>query len=280
MLMVVYRDGLPIDYIDTGAGEVTLFFVHGSCIDKLYWEEQITHFKQHYRVIAIDLPGHGQSGKDRQEWTIEAFAADVNAVIQELNLSKVILIGHSMGSDIILEASALNPAAVLGLVVIDSLKHAGTEMPEEVLQQVSSILQNLEADFGNTVESYAKQGLLTHHTDIGIVDMVTNDYRTAYPPMVIGSLPSIFGFAARERELLEQLRWKLYLINVDYIPTDESLLSKHANAGYELFVLQGTCHFPMLELPVALNQALEKVFHKIENPEKFEGLSVERFLNS
>lgn len=280
MLMVVYRDGLPIDYTDAGAGDITLFFVHGAAIDKLYWQEQINHFSAHYRVIAIDLPGHGQSGNDRQEWTIEAFAADVNAVIQELNLSKVILIGHSMGSDVILEASALNPAAILGLVVVDALKHAGTEMPEEVMQQVNSIHQNLQADFGNTVESYAKQGLLTHDTDIGIVDMVTNDYRTAYPPMVIGSLTSIFSFAARERELLEQLRWKLYLINVDYIPTDESLLSKHANAGYELFVLHGTCHFPMLELPVELNQALEKVFYKIVNPEKFEGLSVERFLNS
>lgn len=280
MHMVVYRDGLPIDYIDAGVGEVTLFFVHGSCIDKLYWQEQITHFQEHYRVIAIDLPGHGQSGKDRQEWTIEGFAADVDAVIRELNLSKVILIGHSMGSDVILEASSLNSAAIVGLVVIDALKHAGTEMPEEVMQQVSSIAQNLRADFGNTVESYAKQGLLTHDTDIGIVDMVTNDYRTAYPPMVIGSLTSIFDFAVRERELLEQLRWKLYLINVDYIPTDESLLSKHANAGYELLVLHGTCHFPMLEQPRELNQALEKVFHKIVNPEKFEGLPVERFLNS
>jgi sigma-B regulation protein RsbQ len=280
MFMIVYRDGLPIDYIDAGAGEVTLFFVHGSSIDKLYWQEQITHFKEHYRVIAIDLPGHGQSGKDRQEWTIEGFAADVDAVTRALNLSKVVLIGHSMGADVILEASALNPAAVLGLVVIDALKHAGTEMPEEVMQQVSSIAQNLRADFGNTVESYAKQGLLTNETDVSIVDMVTNDYRTAYPPMVIGSLTSIFGFAARERELLGQLRWKLHLINVDYIPTDESLLSKHANAGYELLILHGSCHFPMLEHPQELNHALEKVLHKIENPEKFEGLSVERFLNT
>ena len=58
-----------IDYTDSGTGDTTLLFVHGWCINKTYWSAQVKHFDKRYRVVTIDLPGFGRSGKNRSVWT-------------------------------------------------------------------------------------------------------------------------------------------------------------------------------------------------------------------
>jgi len=59
----VVNQGVQIDFLDEGKGDTTLLFVHGWCINKTYWLEQVAQFKEKYRVVAIDLPGFGKSGK-------------------------------------------------------------------------------------------------------------------------------------------------------------------------------------------------------------------------
>ena len=60
-------------------------------------------------MLAIDLAGHGDSGLNRKEWTIEAFDEDVVAVVSKFNLAQVVLIGHSWGGGVIIEASRRMP---------------------------------------------------------------------------------------------------------------------------------------------------------------------------
>jgi sigma-B regulation protein RsbQ len=260
--MTILANNIAIDYLKAGDGDITLLFVHGSFINKDYWREQLEYFKTNYSVIAIDLAGHGKSGTNRDHWTIEEFGKDVAGVIDALKLENVILIGHSMGSDIILETAAIRRNAVIGIVVIDALKNAGTEIPE-LLQQADAILENLNTNFADTVEGYARQGLYSPDTDPKIVHTVVHDYRSAYQPMAVGTIADLFRYAPRERALLQSLDLKVYLINVDYIPTNEELLSKYARAGYELHIIHGTSHFPMLEESQVLNEALEKAIDKI-----------------
>jgi pimeloyl-ACP methyl ester carboxylesterase len=81
-----------------GEGALVLVFVHGWSCDRSYWKGQLEPFSQHYKVVAIDLAGHGASGKERKNYTIESFGADVAAVVNKLNLQHIILIGHSMGA--------------------------------------------------------------------------------------------------------------------------------------------------------------------------------------
>ncbi|MFD0999132.1 alpha/beta fold hydrolase [Ohtaekwangia kribbensis] len=261
--MTILANETVIDYVQAGDGEITLLFVHGAFINKEYWREQIEYFKTNYSVVAVDLPGHGQSGRDRVNWTIHEFGKDIVSIIDSLKLSNVVLIGHSMGADIILEAASMRKDSIIGVVVIDALKNAGEELNEEVQQQVDSILEQLNTNFADTVETYAQQGLLSPDTDPKITHTIINDYRNAYQPMGIRSVQDVFSFPTRERELLQSLPFKIYLINVDYIPTNEELLRKYASAGYELHIIHGTSHFPMLEEPQVLNEALEKVIDKI-----------------
>src|SRR5438128_7790136 len=98
-------DGVPIHYTVSGAGEPALVFVHGWAIDGRYWDAQVPVFARTHRVVTLDLAGHGRSGRDRQDWTVAAFGQDVRAVVEALHLSKVVLIGHSMSGNVILEAA-------------------------------------------------------------------------------------------------------------------------------------------------------------------------------
>ena len=102
-------DGAPVHFEVEGDGAPPLVFVHGWSCDRTYWRGQVGHFAQRHRVVAIDLAGHGESGGDRTAWTMPAFGADVVAVIEQLGLDDPVLIGHSMGGDVIVEAHWLCP---------------------------------------------------------------------------------------------------------------------------------------------------------------------------
>jgi sigma-B regulation protein RsbQ len=261
----VKRDNAVIDYNLSGRGNTTLLFVHGSFIDQTYWEEQVNYFSPHYTVVTFDLPGHGKSGRDRTEWTIGGFAKDVNTLISELNLKNVILIGHSLGGDINLIAATAAPAPITGFIAVDMFKNAATPLPAQYNQQLHSILENLKTNFADTNEQFARKALLTPQTDPAIVGRVVNDYRNGYRPMGIAMMPQVFELFKEEQRLLPLLKFKLYLINVDYMPTNEEPLKKYATSGYEVLHMKGSCHYPMIEKPETFNKLLGNAIEKIQS---------------
>ena len=95
------KDGTPISYEVYGTGDPTLIFVHGWSCDSRYWREQVPEFSKKYRVVVIDLAGHGHSGTSRIIYTMSSFGEDVKAVTEAVGSKKVILIGHSMGGPVI-----------------------------------------------------------------------------------------------------------------------------------------------------------------------------------
>jgi sigma-B regulation protein RsbQ len=99
---------------------------------------------------------------------------------------------------------------------------------------------------------------------VEIADRVVKDYRNAYKPMAMATMPEMFQMYTVEQALLPQLKVKLHIINVDYYPVNEEALKQYATHGYEITNIHGTCHFPMIEDPNALNVALKQAIHKIE----------------
>ena len=119
----VSKDSIPISYEVYGKGTLALVFVHGWSCDKSYWKGQLQPFSQRYKVVAIDLAGHGASGLNRKDYTIESFGADVASVVERLDLKRIVLIGHSMGGDVIAAAARLLPRnRIAGLVMVDTYK--------------------------------------------------------------------------------------------------------------------------------------------------------------
>lgn len=97
-------DGVPIAFTRQGEGP-PLVFVHGWSCDQAYWREQVGHFAGRHTVVTVDVAGHGKSGLERADWTMTSFGGDVAAVLEELDLRDAILIGHSMGGDVITAAA-------------------------------------------------------------------------------------------------------------------------------------------------------------------------------
>lgn len=145
--IVTSADGVPISYEVHGTGKPALVFIHGWSCDRGYWEGQLEAFSREFQVVAVDLGGHGESGLGREAWTIGAFGEDVAAVVEKLGLERIILIGHSMGGDVIVEAARRLPGRVEGLVWIDTYKQLGTSRTPE---QVQALMAPFRADFEET----------------------------------------------------------------------------------------------------------------------------------
>src|SRR5262245_16814988 len=120
-------DGIHLHSSSSGKGAKTLIFVHGWTCDDTSWAEQVPELSKHYRVITLDLPGHGKSGSPKNgKFTMDLFARAVEAVRAEANANKVVLVGHSMGTPVIRQYARLYPQHVAGLVVVDGVLALGT----------------------------------------------------------------------------------------------------------------------------------------------------------
>ncbi|MBD3856010.1 MAG: alpha/beta hydrolase [Acidobacteria bacterium] len=121
---IAASDGVTIAYTVSGAGSPTLVFIHGWMCDQTFWSAQVEEFSTTNTVITIDLPGHGLSGMNRDGWPLMAYGTDVQSVVEKLDLNNVVLVGHSMGGAVVLEAARLMPDRVTGVIGVDSLHDA------------------------------------------------------------------------------------------------------------------------------------------------------------
>jgi len=254
-------DNDTLSYFESGKAKTTLLFIHGSFIDKSYWKNQITFFNKKYKVIALDLAGHGKSTHNRTDWTIPKFGRDITQIIQKLSLKNVILVGHSVGADIMLEATNENNSKIIGVVIIDYFKNVGFELPENVIDQ---IVTNLKTDFQKTNEQYVNQALITHNTNQEIKERVLSDFKVMKQNIGIAMNENFLHYSKRETELLKNNLYKLYLINVDYSPTNTDSLNNIIENNYELKLINGTCHYPMIENPEKFNLELQKILLQIK----------------
>jgi pimeloyl-ACP methyl ester carboxylesterase len=97
---VVMDGGVELAYVDEGAGEEVLLFVHGLGSNLQAWKKNIDQLRSSHRCIAVDLPGYGKSSKGDYPQTMTFFASVLEAFISHLGISKVNLVGHSMGGQV------------------------------------------------------------------------------------------------------------------------------------------------------------------------------------
>ena len=101
-----------------------LVFVHGFACDRTDWRAQADSLVSRTTVVEWELPGHGSTPGTPAECTIEAYGAGLARALAELELPPAILVGHSMGCRVVLEANRRQPDAVAGLVLVDGSRIA------------------------------------------------------------------------------------------------------------------------------------------------------------
>jgi pimeloyl-ACP methyl ester carboxylesterase len=116
-------DGAKIHWSLAGNNQSkTVIFVHGWTCDETTWREQVPALAKNYRVITLDLPGHGQSDPPRNgKFTVDLFAHAIESVRAEANADRVVLVGHSMGAPVVRQYARLYPQHTVALVFVDGV---------------------------------------------------------------------------------------------------------------------------------------------------------------
>lgn len=255
----IREEKVVINYYQQGQGDTTLLFLHGWCIDGMYWADQLAYFSSAYNVFAIDLPGFGKSKAERINLTVEEYANDVIAFIDAMKLENVVIIGHSMAGEIMLQTALTNNPKIVGIVGVDNFKSIDVVLPPEQMKQMTDFLLLLEKDFKNTAPVYADLMLFHPTTSKEVKDRVKNDFANSNPAIGYETIITQMQYAYSDAQRLEQLNYKLFLINSDGYPTNEIGLKNHCKMGFQVEPLPATGHYPMIEKPREFNLLLEKV---------------------
>lgn len=251
------RDNVKIAYIEEGKGETAILFVHGWCCNKSYWKEQISHFSKKYHVVAVDLAGHGESGKERKDFTIASFAEDVKAVIEKLKLKKVILVGHSMGGYVIAQTASIMPDKILMIVGADTFQNmADILTPEQAEGYLKPFRENFEA---NTV-SFVKT-MFPPSADKNLVEKIAADMSKGYAPMGISAMKDMLYMDGKIWK--GKIKCPFKSINSDIFPTDVEINKKHY-PEFEVKLMKGLGHFVQIENPSMFNTLLEECIAELK----------------
>jgi pimeloyl-ACP methyl ester carboxylesterase len=240
------EDGVSIVYSAAGAGDPALVFIHGGLADRSFWDEQLREFAGLHRVVALDLPGHGESGINRRKWGIPEFGADVKAVIEAEKLKNVIIFGNSLGGPVAMEAALLLPDRVLGVVGVDTFQVLDQRIKPEEAKQRAELFQR---DFTGALKQMVRM-LFHEDADPALIAEAESRMGGTPPEAAHAMLLSFAGYdvgAAASR-----LTVPLRAINGDLYPTDVEGNGK-VKADFDAVIMKHMGHYPMLERPTEFN---------------------------
>ena len=118
---VAGADGLELALYEWSTEGTPLLMLHGFSNDAHVWEELATALAPHYRTLALDLRGHGDSDRDPEgRYDHLSMVRDVEAVCEALGVKRLVLIGHSLGGRVAMRFAGQNPEMLAGLIIVDS----------------------------------------------------------------------------------------------------------------------------------------------------------------
>jgi len=253
----VSADGVEISYRVEGAGEPTLVFVHGWACDRGHWDAQVEALSPRYKVVAIDLAGHGRSGKNRKTWTIPSFGADIAAVLDKEGIRRAVLIGHSMGGSAIIEGARLRPDVVLALVGVDTFQDLSRPVYDQ--PHVDAYLRLYQPDYAAFAESVVRS-LFRPNADPALVDRIVRGMLRTPRAASLGTLAADMVYSPVPA--LASLRKPMAALNSDMAPTNLDANRKIV-PSFVLKTMTGVGHFLMMEAPSEFTRVLEETIREM-----------------
>ena len=256
----VSNGNVSISYDLKGTGDTLLVLVHGWAINKDYWKNQVDTFSKRFTVAAIDLGGHGQSGKNRESFTAADYANDVMAVINAVGADHIILVGHSMSGDIVLQVANKIPGKVKGIIGVDNFKSVSESYSKADEAGIDSFKIALHKNYKEVVTEWCYKGLFPPgYSDSNMIKKLLSDVLATDSSISIKTIENMIASDLGIGERLKKLSIPLYVITSDYAPVDVATLKKYCRAGFYEKIIRGTGHYPMLEKPEAFNRLLFEI---------------------
>jgi pimeloyl-ACP methyl ester carboxylesterase len=250
--------GIVYEVHGDSAGKPELVLVHCWSCDRGYWYAQVEELAKVHRVVTVDLAGHGDSYPgSRNDFTTEAFGGDVAAVVGDLGWERVILVGHSMGGGVVVEAARQLPGKVRGLVWVDAFHRVGG--PESPQAEVDAFFAPFDSNFVEQTRSFV-QSMFPPDADSAVMHRVALDMSAAPPAVAMSAIRNAFTYDAQLARRLTELRLPVVAINAALFPTDSTSMADH---GVQVVIMPEVGHFLMMEAPAEFNTLLVDAIARI-----------------
>ena len=261
--IAIAADGVHVQYRVYGKGEPALIFIHGWSCDSNYWREQIPAFRQKYTVVTVDLAGHGGTDGNRSEWSIAKFGQDVATAAAAMPNQQIVLVGHSMGGPVSIEAARLLENRVIGIIGVDTFNTVGAPAPTK--EQVDAIVKPFEADFIGHTRKLVVEHLFVPGRNTELANKVAYDMSLSPPRVGIPSLRALFEYDFTEP--LKDLSVPIMAIDSDLGGQVNEARIRKVLPKFRAVVIPGTGHFLMMEDAARFNAALETEIQALLSPQ-------------
>ncbi|MEZ4600096.1 MAG: alpha/beta hydrolase [Syntrophotaleaceae bacterium] len=252
---VLSPDGIPLFCDCAGEGDPMLLFIHGWTCRRTYWLPQLQHFAAIRAVAAPDLPGHGETpAAGRSRWNVDSFARDIVACADALMAKKLVLIGHSMGGAVALEAARRLQDRVAGVVLVDTFVIDYGGLDKDTIQAIAA---PFEADFPAAMAALVTQ-TATAATPPELLARLVREMSAADPVWAIPVWRDLLAWSPAAA--FKELRVPIQAVNGDLIPP--SARERCAPFVTETLI-PGAGHFLQMENPAFFNQVLESVLKRL-----------------
>ena len=221
--------------------------IHGWSCAPSFWSEQAGWAEQ-YRLVTVELAGHGRTpaAEPGSACTIEALAVDVVATIDALGIGEVVLVGHSLGGAVAVEAALLLGARCRLLLGVDTFNEATFyrgRPPAEIRARLAPFERDFTGTIGEMVERIVAPG-----TDPALVERIAREMSATDPA---GALPALAALLAWDIDA----RWPL--LRCPRATINSAIAARRdvtiPLAGLDVVLQDGVGHFPMLEDAPAFN---------------------------
>jgi pimeloyl-ACP methyl ester carboxylesterase len=244
-------NGVKIAYTSAGKGP-DIVLLHGWMCNRNFWKYQIDFLSKKYHVIAPDFRGHGDSGVPETGYTVKQLVEDIYGLVASLGLKDVVLVGHSMGGMVAQEFALKYQDCLSSLILVTTIAsdEQNTLISKRIVQESSTgefqpiFLKYFKAWFGEEapreVIQWVQEQMLTTPHEVGI--RLATDYTFFDLRKQLGSIkiPALVIAGNSDASALP----------------DESQILVNLIPKAKLFNIKNIGHFPMLEIPEALNNVI------------------------
>ena len=265
----VDADGVRIAYRAWGkSGDSVAILVHGGAAHAGWWDHVAPHLTAGHRVIAVDLSGHGDSGR-RQRYSLDAWADELMAVARAESDEPPVLLGHSMGGFVVLTAAQRHGHAIRGAAAIDSpVREMSPEAREWVAKEhvpgnkTYPDRESILARFRTLPADSATLPYIHQHIAEGSIREVEGGWTWKFDPR-------IFLRARMEPEDLAEATCDIALIRGErgMATTDiTDVVAERLGRNVPVTVIRDAGHHIMLDQPIALIAVLQTLLGQWRNP--------------
>lgn len=255
MQYTIQYKGETVSYTSAGSG-MPVVLLHGFAEDATVWQYQVPELQQHCRVIAVDVPGSGQSGYNPGLETMDDFADCLYALLQQENITQCIMLGHSMGGYITVAFAEKYPASLAAFGFVHSTAYADSdEKKQNRLKGIKMIEEYGSAAFvKNTMPGLISTGYKQQFAD-KVNQLIQNGANFSKE-----ALQQYYRAMMNRPDRTAVLRSSqcpvLFIAGTEdtAIPLQDALQQMHMPATCYMHILQNTAHLGMWEATEAVNK--------------------------